>query len=280
MAMRPTRIAIGLLLIAVVAAVALLWSLPASLALRWAAPEAHGIAVEGVSGSVWNGRAEAIRRGDLTVRDVRWTIARGPLLWGEIQGHGSVGDPRFVGGGAFRRGAGGTLSLDDLHFLVDAAELKQALDLQQLRPVGQIELDVERLGWADGLRQIEGSLLWRDAAVEGETPARLGDLQATFVDDGAGGVDGRLSDLGGPLGLTGTVRVEWPTYQIDARLTPRDGDRQLVETLARVGTPQADGSAVLSVTGTTDAGSSPQRPPPRADGKAFGVADAGANDGP
>jgi len=125
-----------------------------------------------------------------------------------------------------------------------------ALDIPALQLLGDLDIAIAHarlLGaWPEAAN---GTAHWRNAAVAGAAQAQLGDLEATFASAADGSIDGNVHDLGGPLQLTGTFRLNAGSYDADATLRARDANAQVSEALRYIGEPQADGSSHLVIHG-------------------------------
>ncbi|MBU6247085.1 MAG: type II secretion system protein N [Xanthomonadaceae bacterium] len=224
------------------AAILLAWFAP----VRWLAPwldaRLHGIELRGLSGSVWDGRADALVLADGTeLGRLHWTVSRRALL-GRLQGHIALTGPMLDAAGDFLR-AGDTLRWHDVR-------LRFALDRLVPPPVtpfgrprgelrGTLAEIVLRGGWP---LSMDGQLRWTGAAIDDpEGTVALGDL-AAIVTAREGVIQARLQDDGrGPLRLDGHLQASPLGWRLQAALAPRGDQPALARWLTRLGPPDALG---------------------------------------
>lgn len=248
--MRRLRLAVLAVLALLLLAAALLWMLPAEVALRLAGDRLQPLALEGVSGSAWNGRALEARWLGQPLGPLRWRLSPLPLLGGALVADLRLEGGRGAEGQAHLRTEGDHAHLSEVQLSLPAHLLEPALDVPALSLRGHVHLEIEHAHLLGGVPQsLAGEAVWKDAAVAGAAAAELGDLVLRFAPAAAGGVAGTLQDLGGPLAAEGDFHVSPAGYRVRARLAARDGNPQVREALAWVGQPQADGSALLLIEG-------------------------------
>ncbi len=119
-----------------------------------------------------------------------------------------------------------------------------------LQLLGRIDIDIAQLrvqgAWPTAA---QGEIRWRNAAVAGAAQASFGDLQARFASAADGSIAGTAHDLGGPLQLDGTFKMDAGGYDAQARLAARDGNAQVLDALRFIGQPQGDGTTLLLIHG-------------------------------
>jgi len=227
-----------------VAAAALLCWLPARWAWPWLAPRLHGVALEGVGGTVWDGHADVVRTPDgRALGRLDWRLSR-RLLLGEAVADLALAGDGLEFAGHVRRAAPSTLDWRDVRLAVDLAAFAQPLPPLGGTPQGRFELALPHArlqgGWP---LQLDGTARWREAVVV--TPAgrvALGDFHADLRAEG-GAVQARFADDGsGPLAAAGELRLIPLGWRATAGLRPRADDPALRRWLAGFGTAQADGS--------------------------------------
>ncbi len=122
----------GLFLLAVlVAFVSLVMLFPARVAYRWAAPTA--IAMSGIHGTVWRGKADALAAGGLVMQEVHWKFRPLRLLTGAMSYRV---DGAFQSGflqGHVALGIGGDLTVSELRATVPLAPFAQTLRVSGLK---------------------------------------------------------------------------------------------------------------------------------------------------
>jgi general secretion pathway protein N len=242
-------IALVAIAVAVVLGVAL-WTFPADLAYRYVGNRLAPVALRGLGGTIWQGRAAGV---DLIGHDLGrldWTLQFLPLLRNEVVAQVALSGDSGNGHAVVERDADGRLQLHDAVVTVPARVAAPVLAIPALDLLGTIEIQIGHarlLGaWpADAA----GTASWRNAAVAGAAQAQLGELRATFASTTDGGIAGTVVDLGGPLEVAGTFAARAGQYEAQARLAARGNNPQVTEALQYVGQPRADGSRDLEIRG-------------------------------
>lgn len=223
---------------------------PADFAYRMVAGRLGVLKLGGISGSLWQGHAGSTQVFGQEIGVLDWQLEAAPLLGREVMAHVSLAGAQLNASGIVDRVADGTISVRDASFRVPASMAAPALDIPALQLLGTIDgkLAEARLKgvW---VQQASGTLRWNDAAVAGAAQAQLGTLEATFSSAPDGSIAGVARDLGGPLQLNGTFKVNAGSFDADATLAARDGNPQVLEALRYIGEAQADGSSHLIIHG-------------------------------
>lgn len=239
----------GLLLVVLILG-ALLWFLPA----RWALPllqaRLRGVRLDGVSGTLWQGRAEqaSIVNGPQLGR-VAWTLSHRALL-GDIRLGLDLRQPQWQLQGQVHRMSSTQLDLHDVTLHMNMAELGTQSWLHG-QPQGQLDLQVPQAQlqgyWP---MQLDAAGTWSHAVVhtpQGEVP--LGAL-SLVVTGQSGAIQGMLTDDGsGPLQTAGRLSISPLGWDLQFHLVPRRDDPVLMSWLRSLGTPAADGTLELRYRG-------------------------------
>lgn len=221
---------------------ALLWMLPAEVALRFAAQRLAPLQLDGVAGTVWNGRALSASVFGQPLGSLRWRLQPLPLLTGTLRGDVVLEGGEAVGGGQFSQ-QGETLRVHDARFRLPARLLQPALDVPALALLGEVDVEIERALLRNGMPEdLAGTALWRNAAVAGAAAAELGDIAVEFASQPDGAIAGSVRDRGGPLQVEGGFRIALTGYRTEVALRARDGNPQVAEALAFLGQRHGDGS--------------------------------------
>lgn len=245
-ALRWILAAIGLLAFA---AGLLAWFAPAELALRWFGDRLGPVRLQGVSGSLWQGRAEQLVAFDVALGPVAWTLERGAGLTGVPRGTLDLSGTEVRVRGAFAR-AGGGWRLAGVRAELPAALLAPALDIPALGLRGRVVVDAPEAMLRDGLLVgARGHAEWRDLGVTGAANATLPGVRIDFGSAPDGAIAAEMNDLGGPLDIEGEVRLKDGAYLSETRLRLRKPDPQLEEALKFIGQRTADGGSYLRIEG-------------------------------
>lgn len=252
--LRTYLIGLGILL----AAATLLWFLPVRWALPWLTPRLHGLQLQHVQGSVWDGRAGMVVApdGQLLGR-LQWQLSRRALL-GQPRLQLQFDGPQLVFSGSIRRLADGRIEARGANMRVQLAALDRYTASPLGQPRGELQLAIEHAllqgGWP---LQLAAQARWPQAVMH----TRDGDvaLGTLLIQASAHGgvIQAQLHDDGhGPLHADGRLQLSPLGWRLDATLRARQTDPTLRRWLARLGPPAADGSVRIERRGGL-AGSAP-----------------------
>ncbi len=257
---RKSLLGLGVLLLT---AAVLLWFLPARWVMPWIEPQLHGLRLQQVQGSLWNGRAADVLAADGHVLgQVQWQLSRRALL-GQLQLQLRFNGPQLVFSGTMQRLPGDRIALRETSMHVELP----ALDLRATSPLGQprgdLQLTVDQAllqaGWP---LQLHAHAQWRHAVMH--TPqgdVALGDLQMQAQGEG-GVIQAQWRDDGkGPLHVDGQLQLTPLGWRLDATLRPRQTDPSLRHWLTGLGPASADGRVHIHRSGGLAATS--LAPPPK-----------------
>jgi hypothetical protein len=228
----------------------LLW-FPAASALRllpppWACQQAEG--------TVWRGRCGRLVADGREAGEVAWRWQAVKLLRGEL-----AVSVRWTRGGDHLAGqavlSGRDLTLTDLRGLLDTGSLRT---LPVLPPVmasrlsrldGQLRIGLAAVEIRGGRwSALRGTLDGGSLAWQGRERWDLGDLRVTFAGTPAAPLQGDVVDLGGPLEVRATLRLDTPpAWGLSG--TVRARDPVWTPRLAIFGAPDAQGRHTVSVEG-------------------------------
>jgi general secretion pathway protein N len=227
-------------------------TLPAGIVLSWFA--SSGVYAGGVSGSIWNGRAQVLQIQGANIGSVEWKLHALPLL--TAHANADVKVTRIDGFAQTELSVGptGTISLKSL-----AASL----------PLSALPANTIPGGWAGTLNgrfsqltlengwptQANGTLEVLDLNGPARKPAKAGSYRIVFdpAASTADGLKGAITDAGdGPLQVNGTIQLKPDrSYAVSALIAARpDAPRNLVQTLEFLGPPDAQGRREFNTEGT------------------------------
>jgi general secretion pathway protein N len=229
-----------------------LFTLPAKAVLSFFQPQ--GVTIGGVSGTLWNGRAQAVRSGALHVGSVEWKLDILRLFTGKLGADVKVTRTDGFAQGSIAAAPGGRITLRGFN-----ASL----------PVSALPPNVVRGGWTGTLNLKLGQLTlensWPVAATgtvevtdlvgPANRPAALGNYKVVFPAEGAGTADaltGALTDTGGPLAVNGTVQLNKnQSYLVSGLIATRPGaPRDMTRTLEILGEPDTEGRRQFAIEGS------------------------------
>ena len=224
---------------------------PANVLLRWLPPE---VAVTGLDGTIWSGNATSLSLRGRALGAVRWSCRPWPLLmlkWScrvELQ----------PAGGSVSASLSGDFDGEQ----IEARDLTGHLPITILERIvtpsgwtGQLDFDVAKARIAGGLPQdAEGKIVVRGLKAPGPGGALLGDFELTIGEGavGTGTLTGRLTDLGGPLRVRGSVELKRDrSYFVSGEVAPGPGAGPAIfDTLGFLGPPDQAGRRPFTVEGT------------------------------
>lgn len=247
--LKKTLLAIVVLLLA---AAALLCWLPARWAMPLLQPSLHGLRLQQVGGTLWDGRADRVLSPDGRVLGrAQWQLSR-RALFGQIDLRLDLTGPQGSLSGYLRRLPAGQVDVSDLHASMDLAALADPhLRWPWGQPSGELLLDAPHAllqgGWP---LELQADWQWRQAVLHGKNgDVALGDLHGTLAAQG-GVIHAQWQDDGhGPLRTAGTLDFSLLGWRFDAVLQPRQDDPTLRRWLATLGRPAADGSIHIARSG-------------------------------
>ncbi len=229
-----------------------LFTLPAKAVLSIFQPP--GVTLGGVSGTLWNGRAQAVRSGALHVGSVEWKLDILRLFTGKLGADVKVTRTDGFAQGSIAAAPGGQITLRAFN-----ASL----------PVSALPSNVVRGGWTGTLTLKLGQLTlensWPVAATgtvevtdlvgPANRPAALGNYKVVFPAEGAGTADaltGALTDTGGPLAVNGTVQLNKnQSYLVSGLIATRPGaPSDMTRTLEILGEPDTEGRRQFAIEGS------------------------------
>ena len=211
------------------------------------------VTLSGVSGSIWKGRAQAVRSGTTHVGSVDWTLDVLSLFTGKFGANVKVTRTDGFAQGAIAAGAGGRITLRGF-----TASL----------PVSSLPPNVVRGGWTGTLNlkvaqmaldnawptAMNGTVEVADLVGPANRPAALGGYRIVFPEGAKGGdtLTGTLTDTGGPLAVNGTVQLKKDrSYLVSGLIATRpNAPSDMSRTLEILGEPDAQGRRQFSIEGS------------------------------
>jgi general secretion pathway protein N len=240
-------------LVAAAFVIGLIVELPA----RWLAGALPaGTSCRQVSGTIWNGACAGLSERGAAIGDLVWVVHPLALLAGKLTIDVGLTRPGGTASARLDIHPSGAMAAHGVHatFPLDRSIVPQ------LPPSAHVaaQADLSSVRW-NGRRvtEIHGQIDVR--GLTDEQGEALGDYRLYFPGAASGAASaagsdpvGRLTDLGGPLAVEGTVRLTGePGYVLDAEVAPRaDAPPAIVDALRFLGTPDARGRRPLSLAGT------------------------------
>ncbi len=227
-------------------------TLPAGVVLSLLHPP--GVTLSGVSGTLWKGRAQAVRSGALHVGSVEWNLDILRLFTGRVGADIKVTRSDGFAQASISSGAGAAVTLRGLN-----ASLPMGTLPPSVAPggwTGTLTLKFAELTLANSWPVVaNGTVEVTDLVGPANRPAALGGYKIIFPAEGADAADGltgALSDIGGPLAVNGTVQLKKDrSYLVNAMIATRPGaPSDMTRTLEILGAPDTQGRRQFTFEGT------------------------------
>jgi general secretion pathway protein N len=248
--MKRLRIVLTGIAVLVVALAAMVWWLPASWVMPFLQSRLHGLQLQQVTGTVWQGRAGQVSTATgEPVGTVEWLLSRRALL-GDIDLDLSLRQPRLSFQGHMHQLSNTQDEWRDVTLSLDPAMLDVTPWLHA-KPDGQLKLTIARAqlqgGWP---MQADAVAHWTHAAIHtAQGVATLGGISAQITGDN-GVLQATLSDDGdGALHMSGLLSFSPLGWSLQMSLKPRKDDPLLMQWLHTLGRPEADGTVRLGYRG-------------------------------
>jgi hypothetical protein len=217
---------------------------------QWAAGALpRGVACTGLGGTLWSGTCSGLVVNGAALGDLGWTFHPSRLLTGALSLDLSLSLPPGTARGRIERGITGTITAENVH--ADLPLDRSVLGALPPGMRGTVQADLASM-------RVRGK---RIEAIRGQIDVRgltdgkgslIGDYRLSFPGGPGKEPVGRLSDLGGPLEVQGTVRLtREPGYLVEGTVAARPGATpDMINELRYLPTPDAQGRRPFSFEGT------------------------------
>ena len=232
--------------------ISLIVALPAADAYQWflARPQLRAY---GVSGTVWNGHADAVISSGQRLDDVSWSFRPGALLSASLGYATDAALPDGHFSGDARISPSGRVTLSDAKLSTALGPVIQSLGSRPL-PIkfqGRVEAVLKHLTLKNRhIESADGAIAINNVEIQTGQGLSLGSF-GIRVSDGKDGIDGKIMDRGGPLQVTGTVTLKKDgavDLRINVKTKPSAGD-DLKKALGFIGLRQPDRGGLIHITG-------------------------------
>lgn len=236
-------------------ALALVALLPARHAYSLAQPYLPGavpLTLHDLSGSLWDGRADALAWRGTSLGAIRWELSSWRLLRGQLALDMQLQDKDTLLTSNALLTRDGTLTLHNVNARLSAARLMLFNPGLPVAADGTVAVNLEEARLPpQGAPALRGAIVWSQALLVAGQPLKLGDLKLTLQPGETGGTTGTLSDAGGPLEINGTFTLDANrSYRLEAKLRARpDADASLGSSLQMLGRPDGRGYHTLRYNG-------------------------------
>lgn len=243
---RTTR---GLLLVAALTlTLALVLMFPARVAHRWITPD--GVAISGISGTAWRGRAEAMSVSGIYLSAVRWRMRPMYLFAGQIR-YQVQGSP--VSGfleSDIGMGLGGSITLSELAASLPLGVFAGPLNISGLQGSASLRFDHVKLRDEVPVAA-NGTVAVNDLVVPRLSREPIGAYQAEFSTQGDG-ISATVEDVDGVVDLAGSLQInDDRSYQFLGKIIAQPGaPASLLRQLEYLGSANDRGQRELRLEGT------------------------------
>lgn len=233
----------GCVVVVLLGLVVLAWNFPARWALPWITPRLHGALLQGVSGSVWDGRAESVVLPDGRVLGrAAWQVSR-RVVYTTMPVHMNLDGPQLAFSAQLHALPGERSEWTDVRLRADLAAWPLGALGGLGQPIGEWQMRAERVvlqaGWP---MQLQLLAQWHDAVLRTRSGAvSLGDLEWT-VSARHGVLDARVRDAGnGPLQTVAQLLASPLGWRLEAEFHLRQANPPLQRWLVSLGRMDATG---------------------------------------
>lgn len=209
--------------------------------------------IQGVSGSVWNGKAYMITaKNNIKVERTEWSFNLWKLFLGKVAIDANA---RFLDndisaelGTSFI----GRFFINDLSAKIAADEVAQLANIPLARLSGMITLDIESAQWKQGeLPLATGEIRWADAAVTVADTASLGNISVLLSESDQQLLNAKIKNQGGDIKITGSAGlVPEADYAVELKLLPlASANNNIKQSLGMFAKKQGSGEYLLKKSG-------------------------------
>ncbi len=223
---------------------------PARVAYHWVSPP--GVAIAGIEGTVWRGRALEGQVAGLYLRDIGWRMRPLALFTGKLAYAVEADAASGFASANVALGAGGRAVLEDLTASLNLQALQQLAGMPGLD--GAASLQFERLEFADGVPvAANGVLEVANVRVPIVHRSPLGGFRAEFFTQDTG-IVASIEDVDAVVELAGSFTLANDrSYQFIGQVAPTDDTpTQLREQMRFLGSPNERGNHEFRFEGQLD----------------------------
>ena len=233
----------------------LILTIPASI-INTALDESSPVIIQGLSGTIWNGKAYRIQIDNTANLDnTQWSLSAWKLLSGRvaIQTKSHYKENTISGeiGSSFL----GRVFVNDLRADLSADEMAQLAAIPIAQLDGLISLNIEHAEWKQGeLPVANGQIIWKNATVTVTETASLGIINIALGESEDGQLKADIQNQGGDIKINGTAElVAEADYAVDVQLTPNaSASNNLIKSIALFAQKQKNGQYTVKKSGPLD----------------------------
>ena len=198
--------------------VGLLVMFPARVAYQWLSPP--GVALSGIEGSIWSGRASAAQVSRLFLHNLEWRMRPGALLTGRFGFRFTADAATGFVAGDVALGTGGSIGLSDFSASLSLQDLQEFIGMPGLS--GMVNLQFSRLELDNGIPvAANGKVEVVNLVAPLIHRSSIGGFRAEFFTQ-EGGVMASVEDVDAVIDLAGSLQPTGDrSYQFIAQIAPK-----------------------------------------------------------
>ncbi len=240
------KIVLALLFTLLLFAVFMVARMPAQFALQYMPPQSP-VALQGVSGTVWHGKAQNIVYQGSSLGALEWKVHPLSLLLAKLNTDFTLKGDGITAVGNASVNKEQDIDLENLRILADAEAIPLPPSAQLVTPAGKVNANFDAIEVRGGkVMSAEGTVKWKPARITAPAEYDLGELNLK-VSGKDGRLKGILSSKNSPLNTNGSLNLE-PNGMLktNIKLSPHAGTPpELRDMLPMAGRQAADGSVTI-----------------------------------
>lgn len=210
------------------------------------------ISIQGVSGTLWNGKAYIIAINDIQLDKTEWSFNPWQIFIGnisvDIETRFSKNDITATLGRSFI----GRLFIDDLSAQISASEVARLANIPLAQLDGDISINIEHAQWKQGeLPLASGEIKWTNASVTIAETASLGNISIVLSESDEQLLNAEIKNQGGDIRIIGTAElVPEADYTAEIQLIPTaSANNNIKQSLGFFAIKQKNGGYLLKKSG-------------------------------
>ncbi|VAW51413.1 hypothetical protein MNBD_GAMMA06-671 [hydrothermal vent metagenome] len=213
------------------------------------------LAIQGVSGTIWNGKAYLISANNMQFKKTNWSFNLWKLLIGKLSIDAST---TFLNnkittelGISFL----GTYFANDLSTKIAAKEVAQLANIPLVQLDGMISLNIEHAQWKQGESPLAtGEILWSNATVTVADTVPLGNISIVLGESEQELLSAEIKNQGGSININGTAElISEADYAVNIKLLPTaTTNDNIKQSLGLFAAKQSNGEYLFKQSGSLD----------------------------
>lgn len=214
------------------------------------------VLVQGVSGTLWNGKAIKISIDDnISLNNTHWSFSVLRLFIGQIS---LKIDTRYLNNNISAEVGTSILGeffINNLTARLPASEVATLANIPLAQIAGELSINIEHAQWKQGgLPIANGQINWSNASITVMETAALGNINITLSESKQQLLNADIKNQGGDISISGTAElVPEANYAVNIRLSPNAGaSNNIIQSLNMFAKKQNNGDYLIINSGTLD----------------------------